>query len=130
VINPMIAAGQVHGGIGQGVAQALFEGITYDDEGNPLTASFLDYGIPSAAELPSFDVHHVVTVTPRNPLGAKGIGESGTTGSAAAVWNAVVDALAPFGVQQLDPPFTPQRVWRAIQGLDHVPVEVEFSAGS
>ena len=127
VINPMIAAGQVHGGIGQGVAQALYEGIVYDDDGNPLTASFLDYGIPSAAELPSFAVHHVVTLSPRNPLGAKGIGESGTTGSAAAVWNAVVDALVPYGVRQLDPPFTPQRVWRAINGLDHVPVEVEFT---
>ena len=95
VLNPMLAEAQVHGGIAQGVAQALFERVVYDDDGNPLTASLLDYAVPSAAELPSFSVFHTETPTPRNPLGAKGIGESGTTGSTAAVWNAVVDALQP-----------------------------------
>jgi carbon-monoxide dehydrogenase large subunit len=114
VLNPMLAEAQVHGGIAQGAAQALFERVAYDDDGNPLTASLLDYAMPSAAELPSFSVFHTETPTPRNPLGAKGIGESGTTGSTAAVWNAVVDALQPFGVRHLDMPFTPERVWRAI----------------
>ncbi len=113
VLNEMLAAGQVHGGAAQGVAHALFEQVVFDEDGNPLTTSFLDYAVPSAAELPSFEVHHTVTPTPRNPLGAKGIGESGTTGATAAVWNAVVDALRPYGVRHLDPPFTPERVWRA-----------------
>ena len=122
----MLAEAQVHGGIAQGVAQALFEAVEYDSDGNPLTASLLDYKVPSAAELPSFVVRHTETPTPRNPLGAKGIGESGTTGSTAAVWNAVVDALAPYGVLHLDMPFTPERVWRAIHAGVAGPVEVEL----
>jgi carbon-monoxide dehydrogenase large subunit len=125
VLNPMIAEAQVHGGIAQGAAQALYEQIVYDDDGNPLTASLLDYAVPSAADLPSFDVFHTETPTPRNPLGAKGIGESGTTGSTAAVWNAVVDALTPYGVRHLDMPFTPERVWRAIHHGDHARLSVE-----
>ena len=124
-MNPVLAEAQVHGGIAQGVAQALFEQVVYDDGGNPLTASFVDYAIPSAAELPSFEVSHTVTPTPRNPLGAKGIGESGTTGSTAAVWNAVVDALRPYGVVHLDMPFTPERVWRAIHRAESSPVAVD-----
>jgi carbon-monoxide dehydrogenase large subunit len=116
VLNPMLAAGQAHGGIAQGLAHALFEEVAYDEDANPLTTSLMDYAMPSAAELLSFDVHHTVTPSPNNPLGAKGIGESGTTGATAAVWNAVVDALHPYGVTHLDPPFTPQRVWRAIHG--------------
>jgi len=115
VINPMLATGQVHGGLAQGVAQMLFEEVRYDDDGNPLTSTLIDYLVPSAADLPSFRTAHTVTPTPRNPLGAKGIGESGTTGSVGAVWNAVVDALAPFGVRHLDPPFSPMRVWEAMQ---------------
>ena len=125
VVNPVLAEAQVHGGIAQGVAQALFERVVYDDDGNPLTASFVDYAVPSAAELPSFDVFHTVTPTPRNPLGAKGIGESGTTGSTAAVWNAVIDALAPAGVVHLDMPFTPERVWRALHTGASSPVTLE-----
>jgi carbon-monoxide dehydrogenase large subunit len=125
VLNPSIAEGQVHGGIAQGVAQALFEQVVYDEDGNPQTASFLDYAVPSAAELPSFAVFHTETPTPNNPLGAKGIGESGTTGSTAAVWNAVVDGLAPFGVRHLDMPFTPERVWRAIHHGEHPHVTIE-----
>jgi carbon-monoxide dehydrogenase large subunit len=124
VLNPTIAEGQVHGGIAQGAAQALFEQVVYDDLGNPRTASFLDYAVPSAAELPSFAVFHTETPTPNNPLGAKGIGESGTTGSTAAVWNAVVDGLAPYGVRHLDMPFTPERVWRAIHRGEHPAVSV------
>jgi aerobic carbon-monoxide dehydrogenase large subunit len=115
VINPLLAEGQVHGGLAQGVAQILFEEVIYDAEGNPLTTNLADYAIPSAADLPGFRTAHTVTPSPNNPLGAKGIGESGTTGSVSAVWNAVVDALAPFGVVHLDPPFTPEKVWRAMQ---------------
>ena len=115
VINPRLATGQVHGGLAQGVAQMLFEEVRYDADGNPLTATLVDYAMPSAADLPSFRTTHTVTPTPRNPLGAKGIGESGTTGSIGAIWNAVVDALAPFGVRHLDAPFTAERVWRAMR---------------
>jgi carbon-monoxide dehydrogenase large subunit len=119
VINPLLVEGQVHGGLAQGVAQALFEEVLYDGEGNPLTTSFADYSFPSAAELPSFDVVPMATPTPVNPLGAKGIGESGTIGSTAAVQNAVVDALAHLGVRHLDMPATPERVWRAISAASH-----------
>jgi aerobic carbon-monoxide dehydrogenase large subunit len=115
VINPLLAEGQVHGGLAQGIAQILFEEVRYDSDGNPLTATLVDYGIPSAGDLPSFRTAHTVTPTPNNPLGAKGIGESGTTGSICAVWNAVCDALAPFGVRHLNPPFTPEKVWEAMQ---------------
>jgi carbon-monoxide dehydrogenase large subunit len=116
VINPKLAEGQVHGGLAQGIAQCLFEEVVYDGDGNPLTSTLADYLMPSAADMPSFETAHTETPSPRNPLGAKGIGESGTTGSIAAVWNAVVDALAPFGVRHLDPPFSPERVWRAMNG--------------
>jgi carbon-monoxide dehydrogenase large subunit len=114
VINPMIVAGQTHGGLAQGVAQALFEGVSYDEAGNPLTSSLLTYCVPSAAELPSWEIDHTVTPSPRNPLGAKGAGEAATTGSPPAVQNAVIDALKPYGVRHLDLPLTPERVWRAI----------------
>jgi carbon-monoxide dehydrogenase large subunit len=115
VVNPLLATGQVHGGLAQGIAQMLFEEVRYDDDGNPLTATLVDYAVPSAADLPSFRTAHTVTPTPRNPLGAKGIGESGTTGSIGAVWNAVVDALAPLGIRHLDPPFTAMRVWQPMR---------------
>lgn len=114
ILNPMLAQGQVHGGLLGGIAQALFEEVLYDGDGNPLTTTFADYSFPSAAELPWFETAHTVTPTDNNPLGAKGVGEVGTTGSWAAVQNAVNDALAPFGVVHLDPPYTPQRVWAAI----------------
>jgi carbon-monoxide dehydrogenase large subunit len=115
ILNPMLAEGQVHGGLGQGIAQALFEEFAYDDEGTPLTATLTDYLMPSAAELPSYETAHTVTPTPLNPLGAKGIGESGTIGSTPAVQNAVVDAVAHLGVRHIDMPLTPERVWRSIQ---------------
>jgi carbon-monoxide dehydrogenase large subunit len=116
ILNPLLVRGQQHGGIAQGVAQALFEGVEYDEDGNPLTATLIDYKIPSAAELPSYDALNTETPTPLNPLGAKGIGESGTIGSTPAVQNAVIDALAPYGVRHLDMPLTPEKVWRAIAG--------------
>jgi carbon-monoxide dehydrogenase large subunit len=115
VLNPLLAEGQVHGGLAQGIAQALFENFAYDDEGTPLTATLADYLVPSAAELPGYETAHTETPTPLNPLGAKGIGESGTIGSTPAVQNAVVDAVAHLGVRHIDMPTTPERVWRAIQ---------------
>jgi carbon-monoxide dehydrogenase large subunit len=115
VLNPLIVAGQQHGGVAQGAAQALYEQFFYDADGNPLTTSLADYAMPSAAELPSFDAVNTETPTHLNPLGAKGIGESGTIGSTPAVQNAVVDALSHLGVRHLDMPLTPERVWRAIR---------------
>ncbi len=115
VMNPVIVAGQVHGGVAQGAAQALWEEMRYDDDGNPLTATLLDYAFPSAAELPSFERVTMETPTQRNSLGAKGIGEAGTIGATPAVQNAVVDALAHLGIRHVDMPCTPERVWRAIR---------------
>ncbi len=114
MINPMLVEGQVHGGIASGAAQALMEEFSYDELGNPLTANFMSYPLLSAAELPSFERVPMETPTPRNPLGAKGIGESATIGSTPAVQNAVVDALTSFGIRHLDIPATPQRVWAAL----------------
>lgn len=115
IINPLLVTGQQHGGIAQGIAQALFEGVAYDEDGNPLTANLMDYAMPSAAEFPSFEASNTETPTPLNPLGAKGIGESGTIGSTPAVQNAVVDALSYLGIRHLDMPLTSMRVWQAIQ---------------
>jgi carbon-monoxide dehydrogenase large subunit len=115
ILNPMLVDGQVHGGLASGIAQALWEEMVYDDDGNPLTSTLAEYGIPSAAEFPQFEVAHTETPSPLNPLGAKGIGESATVGSTPAVQNAVVDALSHLGVRHLDMPCTPERVWRAIQ---------------
>ncbi len=113
-VNPLIVDGQVHGGIVQGVAQALFEEAAYDAEGNLLTTTFADYLVPAASELPSFSLGRTVTPSPSNPLGVKGIGEAGTIASTPAVVNAVVDALAHLGVEDLEMPVTPERVWRSI----------------
>ena len=114
MINPMIVLGQVHGAVVHGIGQALYEEFIYDDDGNPLTGSLLDYTMPSAAEVPALEAFMTEHPTPNNPLGAKGIGESGCIGSVPAIQNAVVDALAPMGVRHIDLPLTPQRVWRAI----------------
>jgi carbon-monoxide dehydrogenase large subunit len=115
LINPMLADGQIHGGLAQGAAQALFEEMTYDEEGNPQTSSLADYTVPAASEVPSFERIEMVTPTPLNELGAKGIGESGSIGSTPAVQNAVIDAVSHFGVRHIDMPCTPERVWRAIR---------------
>ena len=114
IVNPLLVAGQQHGGIGQGVAQALYEEVRYDEDGNPITANLMDYAMPSAAELPSYEVFNTETPSPLNPLGAKGIGESATLGSTPAVHNAVVDAVSHLGVRHLDMPCTAERVWRAM----------------
>jgi carbon-monoxide dehydrogenase large subunit len=115
ILNPLLVTGQQHGGIAQGMAQALWEQFVYDEDGNPLTSTLADYAMPSAAEFPSFEAANTETPTPLNPLGAKGIGESGTIGSMPAVQNAVVDALSHLGVRHVDMPCTPERVWAAIQ---------------
>ena len=115
VLNPLLVEGQQHGGLAQGVAQALYEEVVYDSEGQPLTGTLADYRMPSAADLFTFEASNTETPTPMNPLGAKGIGESATVGATPAVQNAVVDALSPFGVRHLDLPCTPERVWRAVR---------------
>jgi carbon-monoxide dehydrogenase large subunit len=114
-INPMLVEGQIHGGIAQGAAQALFESFVYDEAGNPQTASLADYAMPSAAEFPAFVTVPLVTPTDRNPLQAKGVGEGGTIGAGPAVQNAVIDALSHLGVRHIDMPMSPDRVWRAIR---------------
>jgi carbon-monoxide dehydrogenase large subunit len=116
ILNPLLVDGQVHGGLGQGIAQALYEEILFDEVGNPMTANLTTYLFPSAAELPSFELAHTETPTHLNPLGAKGIGESATIGSTPAVQNAVVDAVSHLGVRHIDLPASPERVWRAIHG--------------
>ena len=115
IINPMIVEGQRHGGIAQGVAQALTEEVAYDSDGNPQSANFADYGIISMAELPSFELVPMETPTPNNPLGCKGIGESGAIGSTPAVANAVVDGLSHLGIRNIDLPLSSRRVWESIQ---------------
>ena len=114
-INPLIVAGQLHGGIAQGVGQALWEGAVYSDDGQLLTGSMLDYALPKAARLPNFELDKTVTPSPVNPLGVKGVGEAGAIASTAAVANAVIDALSVYGIRHLDMPYTSQTVWSAIQ---------------
>jgi carbon-monoxide dehydrogenase large subunit len=116
VVNPLIVEGQVHGGLAQGIAQALYEEAVFDEAGNLVTGTFVDYLVPSAADLPSFTTERTVTPATSNPLGVKGVGEAGTIASTPAVLNAIVDALRPYGVDDIDMPATPERVWRAIAG--------------
>lgn len=120
IINPLLAAGQRHGGIAQGIAQALFEEFTYDDDGNPQGGNLAEYAFPSAADMPFFDLLDLETATDANVLGVKGIGESGTIGSTPAVHNAVLDALAHLGIQHIDMPLTPVKIWSAIQRNEKV----------
>jgi carbon-monoxide dehydrogenase large subunit len=119
-INPMIIEGQVHGGLADGVGMALMEMISFDEEGNCTAGSLMDYLIPTALEVPDWETGHTVTPSPHHPIGAKGIGESATVGSPPAIVNAVIDALAPFGVRHADMPLTPSRVWETMQG-NHTP---------
>jgi len=115
-INPMIVEGQIHGGLADGIGMALMQAIAFDPEGNCLGGSFMDYLLPTAVECPSWELGATVTPSPHHPIGAKGIGESATVGSPAAVVNSVLDALAPLGVRHADMPLTPAAVWSAIQG--------------
>ncbi len=116
IINPMIVDGQVHGGLAQGIAQALVEGVEYDEHGQLITGSLMDYALFTARGLPSFELDHTVTPTPVNPLGVKGVGEAGTIGSTPAIVNAVVDALAPFDVAHIDMPLRSEKLWRIMHG--------------
>jgi carbon-monoxide dehydrogenase large subunit len=115
VINKLLLEGQQHGGIASGLSQVLYEEIRYDPDGNPITSNFADYGLPAASEMPSFDVFSTETPSPRNLLGAKGIGEASTIGSTPAIQNAIIDAVAHLGVRHIDLPCTAERVWRTIQ---------------
>ena len=118
IINPMIVEGQIHGGIVQGIGQALWEGAGYDEDGNLVTGSLMDYAIPKADYFPPFELGKTETPTPVNPLGVKGVGETGTIGSTPTVYNAVIDALWPLGVKKVDMPMTPEKVWRAIRDAE------------
>jgi carbon-monoxide dehydrogenase large subunit len=113
-INPLIVEGQIHGGLAQGIGQALWEGAVYDEDGQLLSGSMMDYAVPRAAWFPRFELDETVTPSPVNPMGVKGVGEAATIGSTAAVVNAVVDALSPLGIRHIDMPLTPQRVWQAM----------------
>ncbi len=115
VINPLLVEGQIHGGIAQGIGQALFEGAFHDEQGNLVTGNLMEYAVPRAESLPSFECHRTVTPTPLNPLGAKGVGEAATIGSTPAVVNAVVDALAHKGVRHIDTPLTPEKIWKLLR---------------
>jgi aerobic carbon-monoxide dehydrogenase large subunit len=115
IISPMLVTGQVHGGLAQGIGLALWEELRYDDNGELLTGTLNDYALPKADGFPNFETHHTTTTTPINPLGAKGIGEAATIGATPTAANAVIDALSAFGITHLDIPFTPEKVWKAIQ---------------
>ncbi|HZO81988.1 MAG TPA: xanthine dehydrogenase family protein molybdopterin-binding subunit [Candidatus Binataceae bacterium] len=115
VISPLLVEGQVHGGIAQGIAQALYEQVVYDESGQLLTATLMDYAVPKADMLPHYELSSTVTPSPLNPLGAKGVGEAGTIGSTPCMVNAVLDALRPFGITHLDMPLTPEKIWRAVR---------------
>lgn len=114
-INPMIVEGQIHGGVVQGWGQALWEGAVYDNNGQLVTGSMLDYALPRAHMLPQIETLSTVTPSPHNPLGVKGVGETGTIASTVTVYNAVIDALRPLGVTHIDMPLTPEKVWQAIR---------------
>jgi len=115
VINPLLVDGQIHGGIAQGLGQALMEEAVYDESGQLITGTLMDYAIPRANDLPWFDLDRTVTPSPVNPLGVKGVGEAGTIGSTPALVNAVVDALQPFAVKHIDMPLRPEKIWKLMQ---------------
>lgn len=115
VVNPMLVAGQIHGGVAQGIGQALMECVTYDESGQPITGSFMDYAMPRAGDIPSMTLGNHPSPATSNPLGTKGCGEAGCAGSLATIVNAAIDALSDYGVTQLDMPLTPEKIWRAIQ---------------
>ena len=130
VVNPLIVEGQVHGGLAQGIAQALYEEAIHDDQGTLTTATFVDYLVPGAPDLPTFTTDRTTTAATTNPLGVKGVGEAGTIASTPAVVNSVLDALRQFGVKDIDMPMSPQRVWKALQGASVVTGENEAASAS
>ena len=115
-INPLLVDGQIHGGLAQGLGQALDEELVYDEDGQPRNVSFMHYALPKATEMPWFELDRTTTPTPVNPLGAKGVGEAGTIGSTPALVNAVVDALAPWGVTHIDMPLRAEKIWQMTRG--------------
>ena len=118
LMNPLLAAGQVHGGIAQGIGQALLEGMVYSPEGQPLTGTLLDYPLPRASTTPTFTLDTLETLSPLTPMGAKGIGELPTLAAPVAIANAVMDALAHVGVRHIDTPLTPEKIWQALHGKE------------
>ena len=127
-INPMLIDGQVHGGVTHSIGQALYEQVVYDETGQLVTGSFVDYALPTAAEVPSFETDRQETPSPTNTLGVKGVGEAGTIAATAAIVNAAIDALRPLGVNYIDMPLTPVRIWQAIEearGRSGGPAETE-----
>ena len=130
LINPMIVEGQIHGGVAQGIANALYEKVIYDDQGNVLTGSLADYAVPTATEIPSIEIHHLETLSEASVIGAKGVGEGGTIGAPAAVLNAVSDALAPFGVGIFEMPITPQRILQLLGEAGAKPNEPDMTSFS
>jgi carbon-monoxide dehydrogenase large subunit len=118
IMNPLLAAGQVHGGIAQGIGQALLEGMVYSPEGQPLTGTLLDYPLPRASTTPALTLDTLETLSPLTPMGAKGIGELPTLAAPVAIANAVMDALAHIGVRHIDTPLTPEKIWQALQGKE------------
>jgi aerobic carbon-monoxide dehydrogenase large subunit len=116
LVNPLIVEGQIHGGLAQGIGQAMIEEVVYNEDGQLVTGSFMDYAMPRASDFPRFELNNTVTPTPVNPLGAKGVGEAGTLGSTPSIVSAAVDALSPFGVKHIDMMLRPEKLWRAIQG--------------
>jgi carbon-monoxide dehydrogenase large subunit len=117
IINPLIVEGQVHGGLAQGIGQAMIEEVVYDEDGQLITGSFMDYAIARATDFPRFELDKTVTPTPNNPMGAKGIGEAGTLGSTPCIVNAAVDALSEFGVTHVDMMLRPEKLWKIINGV-------------
>jgi aerobic carbon-monoxide dehydrogenase large subunit len=117
VVNPLIVYGQIAGGLAQGVAESLYEHLEWDEQGQPLTATLQDYAVPTAHMIPDFELDMTITQTPFNPIGAKGVGESGCVSAPPAITNAVLDALAPFGITEIGMPFTSDKVWRALQSV-------------
>ncbi len=115
VVNPMIVDGQVHGGVAQGIGQALYEHAIYDEGGQLITGSMMDYAVPNATQIPTIETARTETPCPHNLTGIKGVGETGTIAASQAVVNAVVDALSPLGIKHIDMPLTPERVWQAMQ---------------
>jgi carbon-monoxide dehydrogenase large subunit len=121
VINPLLAEGQIHGAIAQGIGEAHQERVVYDADGQLLTASLLDYALPTAGQVVAPITDHIVTPSPLNPLGAKGIGEAGIIGTPPAIVNAAIDALAPLGIHHLDPPLHPEKLWRLLRSQEPAP---------
>jgi carbon-monoxide dehydrogenase large subunit len=115
VLNSYLTEAQIHGGLAQGIGQALYEEVVYDQDGQLLTGTLMDYALPNAEEVPAFVTDLLETPSPRNPLGAKGVGEAGTIGAPPAVVNAVLDALAPLGIKSIDMPLKPEKIWALVQ---------------